>query len=144
MTAGMVRPPVRPMQPQAPCLPRAAELAGWIAESLPDRPAVRPAKRQRGGFRVRSGSRASPTYRLHAYWSKKPHEILRPCLETFTRPGGVGVDPFAGGGVHVVRVAGAAVGRANPCRVRAHGRVGLRGNGPSLFDKVPPMRRAGH
>ncbi len=45
-----------------------------------------------------AGSRHTPTYRLHAYWSKKPHEVLRECIESLTRPGEVVLDPFCGSG----------------------------------------------
>ncbi len=45
-----------------------------------------------------AGSRHTRTYRLHAYWSKKPHEVLRECIESLTRPGEVVLDPFCGSG----------------------------------------------
>ena len=48
--------------------------------------------------RLPAGSRHSRTYRLHAYWSKKPHEVLRECIESLTRPGEVVLDPFCGSG----------------------------------------------
>ena len=45
-----------------------------------------------------TGSRHTQTYRLHAYPAKKPHEILRECIETLTDPGDLVLGPFCGSG----------------------------------------------
>lgn len=70
------------------------------------RAAIRRLTGGRSGNRVKrpsrvelpAGSRHTRTYRLHAYWSKKPHEVLRECIESLTRPGEVVLDPFCGSG----------------------------------------------
>ena len=49
-------------------------------------------------LRLGPGTRTAPTYRLHGYWSKKPHEILTTCIETYTRAGDLVLDPFCGSG----------------------------------------------
>lgn len=38
-------------------------------------------------------------YRLHKYWARKPHNIVRAYIEHFSRPGEIVFDPFAGSGV---------------------------------------------
>ena len=50
------------------------------------------------GPRRVTGDRATATYAAHPYWSKKPHELLLACVELFTRPGDLVLDPFAGSG----------------------------------------------
>ena len=70
------------------------------------RAAIRRLTGRRSGNRVKrpnrvelpAGSRHTRTYRLHAYWSKKPHEVLRECIESLSRPGEVVLDPFCGSG----------------------------------------------
>lgn len=94
-TARVTMPPAEPFKP---LIPRISADSAGIAAVLggtrgPANPAPLPSS-----VRVPSGSRHSPTYRLHAYWSKKPHEVLRECLETFTAPGDLVLDPFCGSG----------------------------------------------
>ena len=50
------------------------------------------------GPRRVTGDRATATYAAHPYWSKKPYELLLACVELFTRPGDLVLDPFAGSG----------------------------------------------
>jgi DNA modification methylase/DNA-directed RNA polymerase subunit RPC12/RpoP len=49
-------------------------------------------------LRLSRGTRTAPTYRIHGYWSKKPHEVLATCIDTYTRPGDLILDPFCGSG----------------------------------------------
>jgi len=41
----------------------------------------------------------SPRYRMHKYWARKPHNIVRAYIEHYTVPGEIVLDPFAGSGV---------------------------------------------
>jgi len=43
-------------------------------------------------------SKATPLYRMHTYWSKKPHEAMRRYIEHYTQPGDLVLDPFCGSG----------------------------------------------
>lgn len=38
---------------------------------------------------------------IHKYWARKPHNIVRNYIETYTNPGDVVLDPFCGSGVTV-------------------------------------------
>ncbi len=49
-------------------------------------------------LRLSLGTRTAPTYRIHGYWSKKPHEILASCIDTYTQVGDLVLDPFCGSG----------------------------------------------
>lgn len=53
--------------------------------------------------------RGDPVYMAHAYLTKVPVTAIVPFIETFTYPGGLVVDPFAGSGM--TGVAAAATGR---------------------------------
>lgn len=53
--------------------------------------------------------RSDPVYMAHAYLTKVPVDAIIPFIETFTRPGDVVLDPFAGSGM--TGVAAAATGR---------------------------------
>lgn len=43
-----------------------------------------------------------PYYRMHKYWARKPHNIVRACIEHFTSPGDMVLDPFSGSGVTAI------------------------------------------
>ncbi len=43
-------------------------------------------------------TKSTPLYRMHTYWSKKPHEAVRRYIEHYTRPGDLVLDPFCGAG----------------------------------------------
>ncbi len=51
-----------------------------------------------GRLRLEPGTRTARTYRLHGYWSKKPHEVVSACIAAFSRPGDLVLDPFCGSG----------------------------------------------
>ena len=40
-----------------------------------------------------------PRYRLHKYWSRKPHNVIRSFVEDLLSTPGVVVDPYVGSGV---------------------------------------------
>ena len=50
-----------------------------------------------------------PEYRMHKYWARKPHNVIRECIAALTSEGDVVVDPFCGSGVAVRE--GALLGR---------------------------------
>lgn len=89
---------VHPAAP-APRRPRAphtgdGSLSAFIQRHRhPDPPLAGP-----GRLRLEPGTRTSRTYRLHGYWSKKPHEIVSACITAFSRPGDLVLDPFCGSG----------------------------------------------
>ena len=47
-----------------------------------------------------------PRYRLHKYWSRKPHNVVREFVAHLLPTPGVVVDPFAGSGVPLLEAAG--------------------------------------
>lgn len=49
--------------------------------------------------RVIAASTHPWAYKLHKYWSRKPHNVLAGLIEELTPPDGVVVDPFCGSGV---------------------------------------------
>ncbi|MBA7489747.1 hypothetical protein ES702_00281 [subsurface metagenome] len=38
-------------------------------------------------------------YKLHQYWARKPWYIVKECIERFTKPGDIILDPFVGSGI---------------------------------------------
>ncbi|MFQ6099279.1 MAG: DNA methyltransferase, partial [Armatimonadota bacterium] len=47
------------------------------------------------------GPRSQPMYLMHKYWARKDWFAVRACIEHYTRPGEVVLDPFCGSGVTV-------------------------------------------
>jgi len=43
-------------------------------------------------------TKATSVYRMHTYWSKKPHDAIRQYITHYTRPGDLVLDPFCGSG----------------------------------------------
>ncbi len=43
-------------------------------------------------------TKATSIYRMHTYWSKKPHDAIRQYITHYTRPGDLVLDPFCGSG----------------------------------------------
>ncbi len=48
------------------------------------------------------GATHPPEYAIHKYWSRKPHNVLRPPDRDYLHAGSVFVDPFCGSGVALV------------------------------------------
>lgn len=92
--------PDGPAQHKSPRLPIINRADASSRAAVMRLTAARSASRIKRSDRVNltEGSRHSRTYRLHAYWSKKPHEILRECIASLTEPGDVVLDPFCGSG----------------------------------------------
>lgn len=42
--------------------------------------------------------RSHPLYKTHLYWAKKPWNVIAACIEHFSRPGEIVLDPFCGCG----------------------------------------------
>lgn len=49
----------------------------------------------------RAGESYTPIYHMHRYWSKKPAEVIREYIDTYTDVGDIVLDPFCGYGVTV-------------------------------------------
>ena len=96
MPASRTAPPISPKMAVPPIVNKAADgtLHDFVQTYRHYRSPVAAAR----PLRLTVGTRTSPTYRLHGYWSKKPHEILAACIDTFTRPGDLVLDPFCGSG----------------------------------------------
>jgi len=45
-----------------------------------------------------ANNQSSPIYRCHGHWAKRPFNIVRHCIEHFTKTGEIVLDPFAGYG----------------------------------------------
>jgi len=43
-------------------------------------------------------TKATATYNMHMYWSKKPHDAIREYIHHYTQPGDLVLDPFCGSG----------------------------------------------
>lgn len=61
---------------------------------------------QKGRFRyLENGIRAenhTPIYKMHRYFARRPHNVFRHLIETYTKEGDVVLDCFCGGGVTLV------------------------------------------
>ncbi len=44
----------------------------------------------------------TPIYKMHRYFARRPHNVFRHLIESYTNPGDVILDPFCGGGVTLV------------------------------------------
>lgn len=44
----------------------------------------------------------SPIYAMHKFWARRPWNVFRSIIETYTQPGDIVLDPFCGGGTTVV------------------------------------------
>lgn len=44
----------------------------------------------------------TPVYTMHKFWARRPWGVFRKIILTFTKPGDIILDPFAGGGVTLV------------------------------------------
>ena len=44
----------------------------------------------------------TPAYTMHKFWARRPWRVFREIITRFTEPGGLILDPFAGGGVTLV------------------------------------------
>lgn len=64
----------------------------WYAERTP---LGAPATRADGG------TGRQPMYLMHKYWARKPWYYVKQCIERYTRPGDLVLDPFCGSGVTV-------------------------------------------
>jgi len=42
--------------------------------------------------------RSHPVYKTHIYWAKKPWNVIAACIEHFSKPGEIILDPFCGSG----------------------------------------------
>jgi DNA modification methylase len=82
-----------PRRPLAPHISDGSLPAFIQQRRHPDPPVADP-----GRLRLEPGTRTSRTYRLHGYWSKKPHEVVSACIAAFSRPGDLVLDPFCGSG----------------------------------------------
>ena len=51
----------------------------------------------------------SPVYKMHKYFARRPHNVFRYLIESYTKPGETILDPFLGGGVTLFE--GLATGR---------------------------------
>jgi len=43
-------------------------------------------------------TKATAIYKMHTYWSKKPHDAIRQYIRHYTKPGDIVLDPFCGSG----------------------------------------------
>lgn len=44
----------------------------------------------------------TPIYKMHRYFARRPHNVFRNLIESYTKPGDTILDPFCGGGVTLV------------------------------------------
>lgn len=44
----------------------------------------------------------TPIYKMHRYFARRPHNVFRNLIESYTKPGDIVLDPFCGGGVTLV------------------------------------------
>ncbi|HAO22111.1 MAG TPA: hypothetical protein DCQ37_17580, partial [Desulfobacteraceae bacterium] len=44
----------------------------------------------------------APVYKMHRYFARRPWNVFEHIIENYTRPGGIILDPFCGGGVTAV------------------------------------------
>lgn len=51
----------------------------------------------------------TPEYSMHKYWARKPHNVIRECIDKLTDDGDIVIDPFCGSGVTLRE--GALLGR---------------------------------
>ena len=49
----------------------------------------------------KAGESYTAIYHMHRYWSKKPSEVIREYISTYSRKGDVVLDPFSGYGVTI-------------------------------------------
>ncbi|MDP6507968.1 MAG: DNA methyltransferase [Chloroflexota bacterium] len=82
--------------PRQPFVPRTDD--GSLHSFVEQNRHTNPPERAPGDLRLEPGSRTSRTYRLHGYWSKKPHEVVSACIAAYSRPGDLVLDPFCGSG----------------------------------------------
>ncbi len=41
----------------------------------------------------------TPMYLMHKWWARKPHNVVAEYIDTYSKPGEIVLDPFAGSGV---------------------------------------------